>query len=245
MAAEVGWVWASFRLFEWNETVTSSNEDEGVLMLRVFTVTTAVDDFTTKFENKVTVFPFNLEHLMSQQTLESMFSCLLLSSRVFLKDSSAHAMSQSMSSALVRDYHFTRHMPNTRRKSKIVIVVDVFIGEEDEDFYMEMLGDDHSDILKELEKFCLNSKPITTTHEPKVVLKHINIGVKISKLTDDDDRPEEEYECPICLKGFLTGTVAATLRCSHVFHADCMNKWLSESNSCPLCRSLCATVVYI
>ncbi|XP_059635857.1 E3 ubiquitin ligase BIG BROTHER-related-like [Cornus florida] len=56
--------------------------------------------------------------------------------------------------------------------------------------------------------------------------------------------------CPICLQGFLTGMMVSMTPCSHSFHRDCLSQWLSKTNSCPMCRSLCTgttgfTVVYL
>ena len=50
--------------------------------------------------------------------------------------------------------------------------------------------------------------------------------------------PREGNDCPICLGPFLsseTPTVTVT-NCLHVYHQDCIQKWLSEHNNCPLCR---------
>ncbi|KAL3641949.1 hypothetical protein CASFOL_012766 [Castilleja foliolosa] len=41
-------------------------------------------------------------------------------------------------------------------------------------------------------------------------------------------------DCSICLDDILIG--AKALPCCHVFHKDCINKWLKKSHSCPVCR---------
>ncbi|KAL3641926.1 hypothetical protein CASFOL_012741 [Castilleja foliolosa] len=46
---------------------------------------------------------------------------------------------------------------------------------------------------------------------------------------------ESPIDCSICLDEILIGA-AEGLPCSHVFHQDCINKWLNTSHSCPVCR---------
>nr|XP_027069731.1 E3 ubiquitin-protein ligase RNF38-like [Coffea arabica] len=43
--------------------------------------------------------------------------------------------------------------------------------------------------------------------------------------------------CPICLEDLVLGSEVTRLHCYHVFHGDCIRKWLQESHMCPLCRS--------
>lgn len=43
-------------------------------------------------------------------------------------------------------------------------------------------------------------------------------------------------KCSICMEEFLLGSEAIRLPCSHIFHGDCIVKWLQSSRRCPLCR---------
>lgn len=43
-------------------------------------------------------------------------------------------------------------------------------------------------------------------------------------------------ECMVCMEELGEGGAAKQAACSHVFHQDCLFKWLSLHNSCPLCR---------
>ncbi|GMY08072.1 NEP1-interacting protein-like 1 [Fagus crenata] len=43
-------------------------------------------------------------------------------------------------------------------------------------------------------------------------------------------------ECIICLQEFATGLEVTRMPCSHVYHGDCIVKWLETSHHCPLCR---------
>jgi hypothetical protein len=42
--------------------------------------------------------------------------------------------------------------------------------------------------------------------------------------------------CPICLDDYKIGEVLKIISCKHVFHRDCIKKWLQNNPVCPLCR---------
>lgn len=48
--------------------------------------------------------------------------------------------------------------------------------------------------------------------------------------------PTTYGNCSICLEPIQT-TNRRTTHCHHNFHDDCLNAWLRENNTCPLCRT--------
>jgi len=42
--------------------------------------------------------------------------------------------------------------------------------------------------------------------------------------------------CTICTELFDTSRDVSALRCGHLFHADCLTPWLTQSMTCPQCR---------
>lgn len=56
--------------------------------------------------------------------------------------------------------------------------------------------------------------------------------------TNCSNRALEETECCICLSAFRDGDKLKVLqKCDHCFHCECVDAWLVNHSSCPLCRA--------
>ena len=56
-----------------------------------------------------------------------------------------------------------------------------------------------------------------------------------------ENRVDEETiagkQCPICLREFQNGEkTAIKLPCEHLFHVECVERWLRQTSTCPSCR---------
>lgn len=49
----------------------------------------------------------------------------------------------------------------------------------------------------------------------------------------------KDESCLVCLDEFIVKQPVRVLKCQHVFHRECVDRWLCEShNSCPVCRGV-------
>ncbi|EOY01490.1 hypothetical protein QUC31_013764 [Theobroma cacao] len=55
----------------------------------------------------------------------------------------------------------------------------------------------------------------------------------------DDNDEEEEEACAVCLCKIEEDDEMRELRCNHLFHKVCLDRWLgySHSTTCPICRT--------
>jgi hypothetical protein len=61
------------------------------------------------------------------------------------------------------------------------------------------------------------------------------------KLTDKYCKKNEKKvlelpNCCVCIMDIAKGKDTIMLPCGHMFHADCIKKWLGNKCSCPVCR---------
>ncbi|TYJ00375.1 hypothetical protein E1A91_A13G083100v1 [Gossypium mustelinum] len=59
----------------------------------------------------------------------------------------------------------------------------------------------------------------------------VNEMLKRIKVEDEDIKV-----CIVCLEQLKVGAEAYRMPGSHIFHGDCIEKWLKQSHYCPICR---------
>ena len=60
---------------------------------------------------------------------------------------------------------------------------------------------------------------------------------KYSNTKKSEDSKDDEYEeCSVCLGKFVEEESLKLLPCSHKFHKECIETWLSRSGMCPICK---------
>jgi hypothetical protein len=74
----------------------------------------------------------------------------------------------------------------------------------------------------------------TDTEKKKILLasgtKESKRGVAIKQRSDDD-----KVTCRICMEEYVHNVEIKTMKCFHMFHAECIDQWLGRKTSCPLC----------
>lgn len=67
----------------------------------------------------------------------------------------------------------------------------------------------------------------STSVEKKQDLANAQAGMKAS---------EDELTCSVCLEQVNTGELIRTLPCLHQFHMNCIDPWLRQQGTCPVCK---------
>lgn len=61
-------------------------------------------------------------------------------------------------------------------------------------------------------------------------------GTTLSVIEEDDSGNEEN--CAICKNSFVKNNIIRKINnCSHKFHCECIDKWFTTHNNCPICRA--------
>ncbi|XP_057545848.1 RING-H2 finger protein ATL39-like [Amaranthus tricolor] len=67
----------------------------------------------------------------------------------------------------------------------------------------------------------------------------INLRPKVEYSSKFMLKGDDEKRCSICLDDYEDGEMVEFLDCFHLFHGDCIDKWLPLSQTCPVCRHQC------
>ncbi|KAL3527810.1 hypothetical protein ACH5RR_012466 [Cinchona calisaya] len=81
------------------------------------------------------------------------------------------------------------------------------------------------------------NKPINTKQYLKII-EEKNPACRYKKTGFRMDHQSNSIECAVCLSLFEEGELIRKLKCKHVFHKECLDRWLQQDwATCPLCRS--------
>ena len=47
------------------------------------------------------------------------------------------------------------------------------------------------------------------------------------------------FACTVCKEVLTSSCNISSTNCGHVFHTNCMTRWIKAQGSCPQCRSVC------
>lgn len=59
----------------------------------------------------------------------------------------------------------------------------------------------------------------------------------LAEIVVSDSAYQSLEECAICIEE-LSENVVCLNKCSHIYHKDCIKRWLLEKRSCPICRAV-------
>eukprot|EP00096_Caligus_rogercresseyi_P001086 TRINITY_DN11697_c0_g1_i1.p1 TRINITY_DN11697_c0_g1~~TRINITY_DN11697_c0_g1_i1.p1 ORF type:complete len:365 (+),score=76.38 TRINITY_DN11697_c0_g1_i1:264-1358(+) len=60
--------------------------------------------------------------------------------------------------------------------------------------------------------------------------------ISISVLQKDDPLCDEQETCAVCIETFKAADVVRILPCRHRFHKTCIDTWLLQKRTCPMCK---------
>ena len=60
--------------------------------------------------------------------------------------------------------------------------------------------------------------------------------IPVTNLEDISKLNDENKKCVICLEEFENNNLINTLPCAHIFHSECLKKWIPNNPNCPTCR---------
>ena len=66
----------------------------------------------------------------------------------------------------------------------------------------------------------------------KEILKYI----PSSTINEPKNASDNNNKCVICLSEFQIGEKESTLPCLHIFHSNCIEKWITQKRWCPVCK---------
>jgi hypothetical protein len=76
-------------------------------------------------------------------------------------------------------------------------------------------------------KVCRNCRDEENSIEERII-----IDLKKQKISEN----LKHNICTICLDNYVEKKYISSLKCDHIFHHECINSWISQNSTCPLCR---------
>lgn len=70
-------------------------------------------------------------------------------------------------------------------------------------------------------------------NEAKKAIKRLQVRTLKS---GDEEITSESQMCAVCIESYKVGEVVTVLTCGHIFHKDCIEPWLLEKRTCPMCK---------
>ncbi|KAG4204153.1 hypothetical protein ERO13_A04G029804v2 [Gossypium hirsutum] len=86
--------------------------------------------------------------------------------------------------------------------------------------------------------------PVTMQRLPDIVDDRVVLSVQVLekllpslKIYEDNKHQLKYSDCPICLDDYIVGESFTVFPvCKHTFHSSCIQHWLQNNLTCPVCR---------
>ena len=124
-------------------------------------------------------------------------------------------------------------------------------GPSDEDEFMKEKSEEEY-ALKAVEQQIMDEicpNPDKMSYEQLLQLEEqvgsVNKGLSKEKIKNIPEKPfhkalfDDNLECIICMENFEENEKVKQLYGGHIFHGDCIDKWLEKEKKCPFCKAEC------
>ncbi|OVA17824.1 zinc finger protein [Macleaya cordata] len=107
---------------------------------------------------------------------------------------------------------------------------------------LRALDSDNGSAANSLSEEEINALPVHKYKVPgsqRQVLSLIIVWQKKQDSGKEDGNtksPEDELTCSVCLEQVNVGEIIRSLPCLHQFHANCIDPWLRQQGTCPVCK---------
>lgn len=73
-------------------------------------------------------------------------------------------------------------------------------------------------------------------HQPRATPTSSKALQKLPEIIIEEKHLAQKLECTICKDSFSLGDQTIQLPCEHLYHSECIQPWLAQNNTCPVCR---------
>ncbi|KAL6493195.1 hypothetical protein OROGR_032954 [Orobanche gracilis] len=134
-----------------------------------------------------------------------------------------------------------RHVVDLMRRGEGLRLEDVMIFDHSVLFGMADTHDRHRDMRLDVDNMSYEELLALEEHigsvctglSEETILSHL----KQRKFFGSKEDPVETEPCSICREEYNNGEELGSLVCGHDFHRDCIKKWLTHKNLCPICKT--------
>lgn len=121
---------------------------------------------------------------------------------------------------------------NTTQSSHLLNLLETIFTLPPENLHLEVQDIPYDNSLNNLFQNTNNTN--NTNNNRPTSLEDITNNTTLSVVMEDDN----EETCAICKNYFAKNDITRQINiCSHKFHCECIEKWFTTNNNCPICRS--------
>eukprot|EP00667_Euglena_gracilis_P019351 EG_transcript_20714 len=111
---------------------------------------------------------------------------------------------------------------------------------EDEDYGLDFRGEDLRGSIQSNVALLINALTQQwlqrSTPTEGLLRSQLDRLTSLRRITESDLKTNIG-QCTICLSEYQKGEEARTLPCWHLYHRECIDRWLKEHRTCPICKA--------